>query len=127
MHYLDEGLVRGRHGPWKPSWSFYYRSSSPISSSHRCIVLITLVAVFQTSQAMMHITPEQRISDLDSLLSGLSKRARHDCHDWGGMIGTSWATRNSERIRGLVVLNTRHFTCLRTRLALATFLAAILR
>ena len=30
-------------------------------------------------------------------------------HDWGGMIGTSWATRNSERIRGLVVLNTAAF------------------
>ena len=115
MHYLDEGsgpVVVMVHG--NPSWSFYYRKLvDRLSSSHRCIVPDHIGCGLSDKPAddAYAYTLEQRISDLDSLLSQVcpNEPVIMIVHDWGGMIGTSWATRNSERIRGLVVLNTAAF------------------
>jgi pimeloyl-ACP methyl ester carboxylesterase len=54
---------------------------------------------------------DRRVADLTALLDHL--RLDRDVtlvvHDWGGMIGTAWATRVPERVKRLVVLNTAAF------------------
>lgn len=115
MHYLDEGsgpVVVMVHG--NPSWSFYYRKLvQRLSETHRCIVPdhIGCGLSDKPTDDTYAFTLEQRISDLDQLLSQVcpDEPVIMVVHDWGGMIGTSWATRNHDRIKGLVVLNTAAF------------------
>ncbi len=53
----------------------------------------------------------RRIDDLDALLAHLHVEdgVTLVLHDWGGMIGLGWASRNPARVRRLVVLNTAAF------------------
>lgn len=115
MHYLDEGqgpVVVMVHG--NPSWSFYYRKLvGTLSKTHRCIVPdhIGCGLSDKPSDDTYAFTLEQRISDLDELLKQVcpNEQVVMVVHDWGGMIGTSWATQHNDRIRALVVLNTAAF------------------
>jgi len=115
MHYLDEGegpVIVMVHG--NPSWSFYYRKLvETLSKTHRCIVPdhIGCGLSDKPSDDTYAFTLEQRINDLDELLKQVcpNEQVVMVVHDWGGMIGTSWATQHSDRIRALVVLNTAAF------------------
>ncbi len=115
MHYIDEGtgpVVVMVHG--NPSWSFYYRNLvNRLSKSHRCIVPdhIGCGLSDKPSDSDYSYTLDQRIADLDALLANIcpNEDITMVVHDWGGMIGTTWASRNLKRIRGLVVLNTAAF------------------
>src|SRR5262249_48361112 len=54
---------------------------------------------------------ERRVQDLQALLEHLNIQGRITLvmHDWGGMIGMTYAVRHLERIGRLVILNTAAF------------------
>lgn len=114
-HYLDEGdgepvvMVHGN-----PSWSFYYRRLvEALSPSHRTIVPDHIGCGFsdKPDDAQYDYTLESRVRDLETLLDhlGIDSGITLVVHDWGGMIGMTYAARHPERIARLVVLNTAAF------------------
>jgi haloalkane dehalogenase len=115
LHYLDEG-----HGPpvvmlhGNPTWSFYYRNLvSALRDRYRCVVPdhVGCGLSDKPPDGRYPYSLERRVADLTALLDRL--RLDRDVtlilHDWGGMIGTAWATRFPERVKRLVVLNTAAF------------------
>ena len=114
-HYLDEGdgpPVVMLHG--NPSWSFYYRHLvSALSNRYRCIVPdhIGCGLSDKPGDDRYDYTLPRRVDDLERLLDrlGIAERITLVLHDWGGMIGMTYASRHPERIRRLVILNTAAF------------------
>ena len=114
-HYLDEGEgqpVVMLHG--NPSWSFYYRNLVlRLRSSFRCIVPDHMGCGFsdKPQDDRYDYTLERRVDDLDRLLDhlGIRQNITLVLHDWGGMIGMTWAARHPERVSRLVILNTAAF------------------
>ena len=117
MHYLDEGPRDGPpvlmlHG--NPSWSFYFRDLVlALRGTHRCIVPDHLGCGLSDKPG-----PDQydyrlasRIQDLEKLLDSLNlgQAASLVLHDWGGLIGMSWAVRHPQRVARLVIMNTAAF------------------
>jgi cis-3-alkyl-4-acyloxetan-2-one decarboxylase len=114
-HYLDEGSgppVVMVHG--NPSWSFYYRNLvKRLSKDHRCIVPDHIGCGFSDKPGddRYDYTLSRRVADLERLLDSLELQEKITLvvHDWGGMIGMSWAVRHPERVAKLVILNTAAF------------------
>ena len=122
LHYLDEGAgdpVVMLHG--NPTWSFYYRRLvEALRTSHRVIAPDHIGCGLSDKPDDGHYdyTLARRVEDLDALLEwlGVEKNVTLVLHDWGGMIGMTWACRHPERIARIVVLNTAAFPmprCLR--------------
>lgn len=113
-HYLDEGsgepivMVHGN-----PSWSYLYRNLvAELAPSYRCIVPdhIGCGRSDKPSDRDYEYTLERRVQDLGRLIDELGLEKVHlIVHDWGGMIGTSWAVRNPDRVKSLVAMNTGAF------------------
>jgi pimeloyl-ACP methyl ester carboxylesterase len=114
-HYLDEGTgepVVMVHG--NPSWSFYYRRLvEGLSDSYRAIVPdhIGCGLSDKPGDSTYTYTLESRVADLEALLDhlGIGGGVTLVLHDWGGMIGMTYAARHPERIARLVILNTAAF------------------
>lgn len=117
MHYLDEGVgpvVCLLHG--NPTWSFFYRKLIVHlrDSGFRCIAPDHIGCGLSDTPRNRPYTLEQRIRDVEHLLDYLEiKRFSLVLHDWGGAIGCGLATRRTEQIEKLVLLNTAAFTSLR--------------
>ena len=120
-HYLDEGsgppLVM-LHG--NPSWSFYYRHLvRALAGRYRCIVPdhIGCGLSDKPGDDRYDYTLPRRVDDLERLLDelGITDRITLVLHDWGGMIGMTFASRHPERIRRLVILNTAAFPLPKTK------------
>jgi haloalkane dehalogenase len=115
MHYLDEGkgeTVLMVHG--NPTWSFYFREVvNALSPTHRCIVPdhIGMGLSDRPDDARYNYTLKSRVDDLDALMERVAPSGPVTLivHDWGGMIGMSWAVRHPERIKAIVALNTSCF------------------
>lgn len=117
LHYLDEGPKTAApvvmlHG--NPSWSFYYRQlTSVLRVQHRCIVPdhIGMGLSEKPSAKDYEFGLDRRVDDLETLLDELSitENITLVLHDWGGMIGMSYANRHPQRIKRLVILNTAAF------------------
>ena len=115
MHYLDEGAgdpVVMLHG--NPTWSFYYRNLiKGLRDSYRTIVPdhVGCGMSDKPDSRRYEFTLDRRARDLESLLDHLkiNQRVTLVDHDWGGMIGMTYATRYPERIARLVLLNTAAF------------------
>lgn len=117
MHYLDEGprdapVVLMLHG--NPTWSFYYRNLVlALRDRYRCIVPdhIGCGLSDKPSDSEYDYTLEQRISDLDDLMTSLhpATPVHLVVHDWGGMIGFGWAAEHPEKIASMVIANTAAF------------------
>lgn len=117
LHYLDEGPKTAApvvmlHG--NPSWSFYYRQlTSVLRARHRCIVPdhIGMGLSEKPSAKDYEFGLDRRVDDLETLLDGLDLKENITLvvHDWGGMIGMSYANRYPQRIKRLVILNTAAF------------------
>ena len=115
LHYLDEGAgppVVMVHG--NPSWSIYYRKLVlALRGSHRCIVPdhIGCGLSDKPGDDRYRYTLRSRVDDLDALIAHTVPEGKLTLvvHDWGGMIGSSWATDHPERIDKLVILNTAGF------------------
>lgn len=120
-HYLDEGSgdpVVMVHG--NPTWSFYYRELvKELRRDHRCLVPdhIGCGLSARPSEAEYEYTLEERVNDLEAWIDGLElgDDITLVLHDWGGMIGMSWATRHPERVKRIVVMNTAAFRLPETR------------
>lgn len=117
LHYLDEGdaalppvvMVHGN-----PTWSFYYRNVVlGLRGEHRCLVPdhIGMGLSDRPSDAAYGYTLQSRVDDFGHWLDAVEPERQIDLivHDWGGAIGLSWAARNPERIRRIVLLNTWAF------------------
>jgi haloalkane dehalogenase len=115
MHYLDEGKGETMvmlHG--NPTWSFYWRNLvSAFSSQYRVIVPdhVGCGLSDKPGDESYEYVLERRVADVDALVKslGLKKDITLVVHDWGGMIGLAWATRNPGLVKRLVVLNTAGF------------------
>jgi len=115
MHYLDEGAgkpVVMVHG--NPSWSFYYRNLAlALRGQNRVIVPdhIGCGLSDKPGDARYAYTLKSRVDDLEFLLDslGVKEKITLVVHDWGGMIGLTYAVRHPERVEKLVVLNTGAF------------------
>ncbi|NVN98938.1 MAG: alpha/beta fold hydrolase [Geobacteraceae bacterium] len=114
-HYLDEGAgspVVMVHG--NPSWSFYYRNLvKALSTGHRCIVPDHVGCGFSDKPGddRYDYTLSRRVDDLERLIDSLHLQEKITLvvHDWGGMIGMTWASRHPQRVEKLVILNTAAF------------------
>lgn len=115
MHYVDEGegpVVVMVHG--NPSWSFYYRNLiRELREDHRAIAVdhIGCGLSDKPDDKSYDFTLEERVADLTSLLDEIVPEGKVNLvlHDWGGMIGMTWAVRNHERVEKIVLLNTAAF------------------
>lgn len=119
MHYVDTGAgapgappVVMVHG--NPTGAFYYRSLvEALAPGRRCIVPdhVGCGRSDKPTDTDYPYTLARRIDDLDALIEHLALGDAIDLvvHDWGGMIGTGWATRHAARVRRIVVLNTAAF------------------
>ena len=126
LSYLDEGTgapVLMVHG--NPSWSIYYRSLvKRLSATHRCIVPDHMGCGFSDKPGLEDYpyTLERRVADLGRLMEhlDLDEPITLVVHDWGGMIGMSWAVEHPEKIARIVVLNTAAFPLPETKKLPAT-------
>ncbi len=114
LHYLDEGprqapavvLVHGN-----PTWSFYWRTLIPaLSQTHRVIVPDHIGCGLSDQPQDYPYTLEQHIRNLEALINHLQLGSLSlIMHDWGGAIGTGYATRHPQDVQRLVVCNTSAF------------------
>lgn len=115
MHYLDEGSgkpVVMVHG--NPTWSFYYRKlAEAVMHGNRVIVPdhIGCGLSDKPGDALYDYTLKNRADDLEKLLEtiGVKEKITLVLHDWGGMIGMTYAVRHPERIEKIVLMNTGAF------------------
>ena len=115
LHYLDEGFgepVVMLHG--NPTWSFYYRNLVlALRGNYRCIVPdhIGCGLSDKPTETLYDYSLKSRVDDLDALLDhlGLRENLTLVLHDWGGMIGMTFAARHPERIKRIVASNTAAF------------------
>lgn len=120
-HYWDEGAgepVVMLHG--NPTWCFYYRNLvTALRHSHRCLVPdhIGCGLSDKPDESRYTYTLSRRVDDLERWLDHLDIKENITLivHDWGGMIGMTYATRHPERIKRLVILNTAAFHLPRTK------------
>ena len=113
MHFVDEGQgdpVLMLHG--NPTWSFLYRKLIlEIATTHRVIAPDHIgfgLSDKPEDEAAYSLTAH--IDNLERLVLALDLRnITLVVQDWGGPIGLGVAARHSDRIRGLVILNTFGF------------------
>lgn len=115
LHYVDEGIgepVVMLHG--NPTWSFYYRHLiEGLRGSHRVVAPdhIGCGLSEKPDDARYDYTLARRVDDLENLLDhlGLDRGLTLVLHDWGGIIGMTFAARHPEKIARLVICNTAAF------------------
>ncbi len=113
-HYLDEGSgppVVMVHG--NPTWSLYYRQLvTLLRDRYRCIVPdhIGCGLSDKPDDSRYEYSLAQRADDLARLIDTLGLKKVHlVMHDWGGMIGMTWASRHPAQVDKVVLLNTAAF------------------
>ncbi|MBN2224240.1 MAG: alpha/beta fold hydrolase [Deltaproteobacteria bacterium] len=110
VHYVDEGSgqpILLLHG--EPTWSFLYRKMiGPLARSHR--VLAPDFVGFGKSDKPADPSDYSFGMHTGTLKGFVEKLDLVDItlvvHDWGGMIGLSFAAQNPRLIKRLVILNT---------------------
>jgi len=115
LHYLDEGAgepVVMLHG--NPTWSFYYRNMVlGLRDRYRCVVPdhIGCGRSDKPAAERYDYSLSSRVDDLEALLDHLQIHgpATLVLHDWGGIIGMTYAARHPGRVKRLVILNTAAF------------------
>jgi haloalkane dehalogenase len=115
LHYLDEGQgepVVMVHG--NPTWSFFFRRLvEALSPTYRTIApdQIGCGLSDKPEDSRYAYTLASRADDLEALLDhlGIDRNVTLVVHDWGGMIGMTYAVRHPERIARIVVMNTAAF------------------
>jgi haloalkane dehalogenase len=100
------------HG--NPTWSFYYRELiRKISPHFHCLAPDHIGCGYsdKPDDASYSYTLEQRVRDLEEFLEkkGITRNIHLIVHDWGGIIGMSYAHRHPESIKKIVILNTTAF------------------
>lgn len=113
-HYLDEGPpdappVVMLHG--NPTWSFYYRNLiTPLSQTHRVIVPDHIGCGLSDKPQQYPYTLAQHLANVERLVQHLELPPfALVVHDWGGVIGSGYATRHPDMVTRLVIFNTAAF------------------
>ena len=96
-HYIDEGQgepILMLHG--NPTWSFFYRELVKAFSCQYRTIVPDHIGCGLSSKPNTHeydFRLKSRIADLDALMTHLNigNNISLIVHDWGGMIGVSWA------------------------------------
>jgi len=109
MHYLDEGggdpvvMVHGN-----PAWFFLYRNLiKGLLPEYRCVAMDHIGFGLSDKPLDWHYSPEGHAENLASLIHELGLTdITLVVQDWGGPIGLSYAVRNPERVKALIILNT---------------------
>jgi haloalkane dehalogenase len=114
MHYLDEGsgeVLLALHG--NPTWSFYYRNLiKQFRGQYRLVVPDHIGCGFsdKPDDRQYSYRLEQRVRDIETLVAQLNlKDITLVLHDWGGMIGLAFATRNPHLIKRIILMNSSGF------------------
>jgi acyl-CoA synthetase (AMP-forming)/AMP-acid ligase II/pimeloyl-ACP methyl ester carboxylesterase len=115
QHYVDEGEgepVVMLHG--NPTWGFYFRRLIRALKPHFRVIVPDHIGCGLSAKPAADAYPytlESRVDDLERLLEDLNIKEGVTLlvHDWGGMIGMTYAARHPERIKRLIVLNTGAF------------------
>jgi cis-3-alkyl-4-acyloxetan-2-one decarboxylase len=115
INYIDIGEKDGRdtivmvHG--NPTWSFYYRNlAKAMQNNFRVIVPDHIGCGFSDKPQDFDYSLENHVDHLESLLINLNLDNIHlVVHDWGGAIGMGFATRNPDKIKSIIFLNTAAF------------------
>jgi haloalkane dehalogenase len=110
IHYVDEGSgepILLLHG--EPTWSFLYRKMiGPLSRQHR--VLAPDFVGFGRSDKLADPADYTFAMHAETLAGFVRQLDLEDItlvvHDWGGMIGLSFAAQHPRLIKRLVILNT---------------------
>lgn len=114
-HYVEEGNgepVVMLHG--NPSWSFYYRELIKKLSPHfHCLAPDHIGCGYsdKPGDETYSYTLEQRVKDLEEFLEkkNIDQNIHLVLHDWGGIIGMTYAHRHPTTIKKIVLLNTAAF------------------
>jgi cis-3-alkyl-4-acyloxetan-2-one decarboxylase len=115
LHYIDEGsgpAVVMIHG--NPTWSILFRHLiDDLNGSYRVVVpdQIGCGLSEKPDDSRYSYTLASRVDDFEFLLDslGLDRELTLVMHDWGGMIGMTYAARHPDRVARLVVCNTAAF------------------
>lgn len=114
-HFLDEGKgnpILMIHG--NPTWSFYFREVvKKLSSNFRIIAPdhIGCGLSDKPDATQYDYNLKSRVDDIEALVDylGLNKDIVLALHDWGGMIGATYALRYPKRISKIILMNTAAF------------------
>ena len=114
-HFLDQGSgdpVVMLHG--NPTWSFYFRELiKGLSPEFRTIAPDHIGCGLSDKPGIdrYDYRLKSRVDDVEIFLKevGITRDITLVLHDWGGMIGMTYAVRHPERIRRLIVMNTAAF------------------
>lgn len=111
LSYIDEGrgeVVVMLHG--NPTWSFYYRKLIvQLRESYRVIAPDHMGCGLSDKPQDYPYRLADHIDNLDTLLEDVPGPISLVVHDWGGAIGFGYATRNPDKIKNIVVLNSAAF------------------
>jgi olefin beta-lactone synthetase len=111
-HVLDNAVADPEltllcvHG--NPTWSYLWRRLfSAVPRTWR-VVAPDQLGMGYSDRPSEPRTLAQRVSDLDRLTDalGVDGATVTVAHDWGGPISLGWASRQGDRLRGVVLLNT---------------------
>jgi haloalkane dehalogenase len=115
LHYLDEGSgdpILLLHG--NPTWSFLFRNLIlGLKNQYRLIAPdhIGCGLSDRPDDSQYRFTLDQRARDVERLIDHLNiqKPITLVLHDWGGMIGMTYASRHPRKIGRIILLNTAAF------------------
>jgi haloalkane dehalogenase len=122
LHYVDTGAP-DESGPLSdvpvicvhgnPTWSFYFRSVIKALQPTRRVLASDHIGMGLSDRPKDQYTYslDERIADLTAWLAEVVPEGPVDLvlHDWGGMIGGSWAVEHATRVRRWAVHNTAIF------------------
>lgn len=114
-HYLDEGAGEPMlmvHG--NPTWSFYFRALVSAFSGDRRVIVPDHIGCGLSAKPPATRYPfnlQRRVEDLSALMDhlALTQPVTLVVHDWGGMIGLSWALENLQAVARIVIMNSAAF------------------
>jgi haloalkane dehalogenase len=109
MHYVDEGKgnpVVFVHG--NPGWSYEYRKSiKELSKTNRCISADNIGFGFSDKPFDWNYLPKNHAENFEKFINHLQlDKFVLVVNDWGGPIGLSYALKNPEKIKHLIITNT---------------------
>ena len=120
MHYVDAVPDAGQTGKTilcfhgEPTWSFLYRKmATPFLEAGHRVVLPDLVGFGRSDKPTDFgwYSYDRHCAQASGLLEGLDlSDTVVVVQDWGGPIGLRWAVENSDRVAGLVIMNTGLFS-----------------
>jgi haloalkane dehalogenase len=109
MHYVDEGNgdpIVCLHG--EPTWGYLYRRFiPPLAATHRVIVPDYMGFGKSETPRDREYSHRSHVDNLTHLIEALNLRnITLVMQDWGGPIGSAFAMRHPDRVKGLFLLNT---------------------